>query len=33
MIDKSLDRLTTGHRDSIQIMKTRNEKGDIPKET
>ena len=28
-IDKSLARLTRGHRDSIQINKIRNEKGDI----
>jgi hypothetical protein len=28
-IDKSLPRLTRGHRDSILINKTRNEKGDI----
>jgi hypothetical protein len=32
-IDKSLARLTTGHRDSIQINKIRNEKGDITTET
>jgi hypothetical protein len=32
IIDKPLARLTTGHRDNIQIIKTRNEKGDIPKE-
>jgi hypothetical protein len=28
-IDKCLARLTRGHRDSIQINKIRNEKGDI----
>ena len=28
-IDKPLTRLTKGHRDSIQINKIRNEKGDI----
>jgi hypothetical protein len=28
-IDKSLARLTRGHRDSILINKIRNEKGDI----
>jgi hypothetical protein len=28
-IDKPLARLTRGHRDSIQINKIRNEKGDI----
>jgi hypothetical protein len=28
-IDKSLARLTRGHRDSIQINNIRNEKGDI----
>ena len=28
-IDKPLDRLTRGHRDSILISKIRNEKGDI----
>jgi hypothetical protein len=28
-IDKHLARLTRGHRDSIQINKIRNEKGDI----
>jgi hypothetical protein len=28
-IDESLTRLTKGHRDSIQINKIRNEKGDI----
>jgi hypothetical protein len=28
-IDKPLARLTRGHRDSIQIIKIRNEKGDI----
>jgi hypothetical protein len=27
--DKPLDRLTRGHRDSIQINKIRNKKGDI----
>jgi hypothetical protein len=32
-IDKSLARLTKGHRDSIQINKIRNEKGDITIET
>ena len=32
-IDKSLARLTRGHRDSIQINKIRNEKGDITTET
>ena len=30
---KPLDRLSTGHRDSIQINKTRIEKGDITTET
>ena len=33
MIDKPFARLTTGHRDSIQINKIRNEKGDITTET
>jgi hypothetical protein len=33
MIDKSLPKLTRGHRDSIQINKIRNEKGDITTET
>ena len=28
-----LDKLTKGHRDSVQIIKTRNEKGDITTET
>jgi hypothetical protein len=28
-IDKPLARLTKGHRDSVQINKIRNEKGDI----
>jgi hypothetical protein len=28
-IDKPLDSLTRGHRDSILIIKIRNEKGDI----
>jgi hypothetical protein len=28
-IDKPLARLTRGHRDSIQIHKIRNEKGDL----
>jgi hypothetical protein len=32
-IDKSLARLTRGHRDSIQINKMRNEKEDITPET
>ena len=32
-IDKPLPRLTKGHRDSIQINKIRNEKGDITTET
>ena len=32
-IDKPLARLTKGHRDSIQINKLRNEKGDITTET
>jgi hypothetical protein len=32
-IDKSLAKLTRGHRDSIQINKIRNEKGDIKTET
>jgi CRISPR/Cas system-associated endoribonuclease Cas2 len=32
-IDKSLARLTRGQRDSIQIYKIRNEKGDITTET
>jgi hypothetical protein len=32
-IDKILARLTRGHRDSIQINKIRNEKGDISTET
>jgi hypothetical protein len=31
-IDKALDILTRGHRDSIQINKIRNEKGDITTE-
>jgi hypothetical protein len=31
--DKPLARLTRGHRDSIQINKIRNEKGDITTET
>jgi hypothetical protein len=30
-IDKPLARLTRGHRDSIQINKIRNEKGNITK--
>jgi hypothetical protein len=30
-IDKPLARLTRGYRDSIQINKIRNEKGDIAK--
>jgi hypothetical protein len=30
-IDKSLARLTGGHRNSIQINKIRNKKGDITK--
>ena len=33
MIGKPLARLTKGHRDSILINKTRNEKGDITTET
>ena len=33
MIDKPLARLTKGHRESIQINKIRNEKGDITTET
>ena len=32
-IDKPLSRLTRGHRDSIQINKIRNEKGEITTET
>jgi DNA repair exonuclease SbcCD ATPase subunit len=32
-IDGSLARLTRGHRDSIQINKIRNEKGEITTET
>jgi hypothetical protein len=32
-MDKSLAKLTRGHRDSIQINKIRNEKGDITRET
>ena len=32
-IDKPLVRLTRNHRDSNQINKIRNEKGDITKET
>jgi hypothetical protein len=32
-IDKPLARLTRGHRDSIQINKIRNEKGNITTET
>jgi hypothetical protein len=32
-IDKPLARLTRGHRDSVQINKIRNEKGDIKTET
>ena len=32
-IDKPLARLTKGHKDSIQINKLRNEKGDITTET
>ena len=32
-IDKLLARLNRGHRDSIQIYKIRNDKGDITKET
>jgi hypothetical protein len=32
-INKPLARLTRGHRDSIQISKIRNEKGDISTET
>ena len=32
-IDKPLARLTKSHRDSIQINKLRNEKGDITTET
>jgi hypothetical protein len=32
-IYKPLGRITTGHRDSIQINKIRNEKGDITIET
>jgi len=32
-IDKSLAKLTKGHRDSIQINKIRNEKGDITTES
>jgi hypothetical protein len=31
--EKPLARLTRGHRDSIQINKIRNEKGDIATET
>jgi hypothetical protein len=33
MIDKPLDRLTRGHRDSIKINKIRNENGDITTKT
>ena len=33
MKDKPLARLTRGHKDSIQINKIRNEKGDITTET
>ena len=32
-IDKPLARIIRGHRDSIQINKIRNEKGDITIET
>jgi hypothetical protein len=32
-IEKPLARLTRGHKDSIQINKIRNEKGDITTET
>jgi hypothetical protein len=32
-IDKPLATLTGGHRDSIQINKNRNEKGEIKTET
>ena len=32
-IDKSLARLTRGHRDNIQVKKIRNEKGDKTTET
>ena len=32
-IDKLLARQTTGHQDSIQINKNKNEKGDIPTES
>ena len=32
-IDKTLDRVIRGYRDSIQINKVRNEKGDITTET
>ena len=32
-INKHLAKLTRGHRDSIQINKIRNEKGDITTET
>ena len=32
-VDKPLTRLTRGHRDSIQINKIRNEKGDVTTET
>jgi hypothetical protein len=32
-VDKPLARLTKGHRDSIQINKVRNEKGNITAET
>ena len=32
-IDKPLAKLIKGHRDSIQINKIRNEKGDITTET
>jgi hypothetical protein len=32
-IDQTIARLTRGHRDSIQINKIRNEKGDITTET
>jgi hypothetical protein len=31
-INKSLAKLTKGHRDNIQISKVRNEKGDITTE-
>ena len=32
-MDKHLGRLTSGHRDSIEINKIKSEKGDITRET